>query len=124
MQVFIYMEFFIRKNSTLPILEIDLVKDGSLDYNYTGTNLSGSSITVSMRDIDTDYYRITNGICTYVPENHSIYYQFTKKNTSRIGRFIVEFTVQTNQGIIILPLRDRIFVNITDSFVDPEFCCR
>ena len=35
------MEFFIRKKSTLPILEVDLVKDGGLDFNYVNTNLNG-----------------------------------------------------------------------------------
>jgi hypothetical protein len=31
------MEFFIRKNATLPVLEINLFKDGRLDYNYQNT---------------------------------------------------------------------------------------
>lgn len=117
------MEFFIRKNSTLPILEIDLFKDGKLDYNYKDSIFSSSTITFAMKDVDTDFYRITNGTCTYSIENQTIYYQFTKKNTSKVGRFIGEFTIQTSQGKIILPTDDRLFIDITDSFVDSNFCC-
>jgi hypothetical protein len=73
------MEFFIRKNSTLPILEIDLFKDGKLDYNYKDSIFSSSTITFEMKDVDTDFYRITNGTCTYSIEDQTIYYQFTKK---------------------------------------------
>ena len=29
------MEFYIRKKATLPILEINLAKDGKLDYNIS-----------------------------------------------------------------------------------------
>jgi len=91
MELFINMEFFIRKKSTLPILEVDLIKDGRLDYNYDKTNLTGATITFSMKDVETDFYRITNGACTYSYDNKTISYQFTKKNTSKVGRFICEF---------------------------------
>jgi hypothetical protein len=117
------MEFFIRKNSTLPILEINLIKDGRLDFNYIGTNLIGSTIYFSMKDIDTQIYKVVNGVCTYSVENESVYYQLTKRNTSTVGRFEGEFNITTSQGLVILPLRDRMYINIIDSFVDPEFCC-
>ena len=59
------MEFYIRKNETLPVLDINLIKDGKLDYNYNKTSLTGATITLSMKDVDTGIYKITNGICTY-----------------------------------------------------------
>ena len=31
------MEFNIRKGATLPYIEVDLIKDGRTDYNYTQT---------------------------------------------------------------------------------------
>ncbi len=116
------MEFFIRKKATLPILEVDVIKDGRLDYNNK-LNLSSSTITFSMKDVDTGFYKVTNGTCFYSVENESVYYQFTQRNTSNIGRFEGEFNILTNQGNIILPLRDRLFINVIDSFVDPDFCC-
>ena len=47
------MEFYIRKKATLPILEINLNKDGKLDYNYNKTSLTGATITISMKDVET-----------------------------------------------------------------------
>ncbi len=117
------MEFFIRKKATLPILEVNIIKDGKLDYNHK-LNLSAGTITFSMKDVDTGFYKVTNGTCYYSVENESVYYQFTKRNTSTIGRYEGEFNITTDQGLIILPLRDRLYINIIDSFVDPEFCCR
>jgi hypothetical protein len=116
------MEFFIRKRATLPIIEVDIIKDGRLDYNHK-LSLSSATITFSMRDVDTGFYKVTNGVCTYSVENESVYYQLTKRNTSTVGRFEGEFNITTSQGLVILPLRDRMYINIIDSFVDPEFCC-
>ena len=117
------MEFYIRKNATLPVLDINLIKDGKLDYNYNKTSLTGATITLSMKDVDTGIYKITNGACVYDTTNDTITYQFTKRNTSTLGRYEVEFKVTNSQGTIIIPLREKIFVTILDSFVESEFCC-
>lgn len=117
------MEFYIRKKATLPLIEIDLIKDGKLDYNYNKTSFTGVTITLSMRDVETGIYKITNGTCVYDSTNYTITYQFTKRNTSTLGRYEVEFKVTNSQGTIIVPLREKIFVTILDSFVESEFCC-
>ena len=117
------MEFFIRKKSTLPILEVDLVKDGGLDFNYVNTNLNGDTIYFSMKNIDTQVYKVLNGVCVLDQETNSIYYQFTKKNTVNNGRFICEFSFNGDQGLVKLPLRENLYVNILDSFSNSEFCC-
>jgi hypothetical protein len=117
------MEFNIRKNATLPYLEVDLFKSGRLDYNFKNTNLSEATIYLYMKNVETGIYKIAKGVCVYSQENNSIYYQFTKKNTSDIGRFEVEFRVLNNQGEIILPLTEKIFVNILESFSNSDFCC-
>jgi hypothetical protein len=122
-KVFIDMEFYIRKKATLPILEINLNKDGKLDYNYNKTSLTGATITISMKDVETGIYKITNGVCTYDSTNYTIDYQFTKRNTTYVGRYEVEFKVTNQQGTIILPLRDKIFVTVLDSIVESDFCC-
>ena len=117
------MEFFIRKNATLPILEINLIKDGRSDYNYKNTDLSSSTLKVSMIDEYTGNYKIIDGNCVYEPKDDSIYYQFNKRSTNKVGRYFVDFSVTTGQGTIILPLNDKIYVTVLDSFVDNEFCC-
>ncbi len=117
------MEFYIRKKATLPVLEINLFKDGKLDYNYNKTSLTGATITLSMKDVETGIYKITNGACVYDATNYTITYQYTKRNTTKVARYEVEFKVTNDQGTIILPLRERIFVTVLDSFVESEFCC-
>ena len=34
------MEFNIKKGSTLPFIEVNYLKDGNKDYNFSNTNLS------------------------------------------------------------------------------------
>jgi len=123
LEVFICMEFFIRKKSTLPYLEIDLIKDGKLDYNYVYSDLTGATIYFSMINVDTGIYRIASAPCIYSLENNSIYYQFSEKNTLKVGRFKGEFSIETSQGSVILPLRDELFITILESFVDNSLCC-
>lgn len=117
------MEFFIRKNSTLPLLQVNLEKDGRSDFNYNQTELSGATIYFFMKDSETKIYKVAKGLCTYSSTNNIIYYQFTKKNTNTVGRYETEFDIYTDQGLIKLPLRDKLFVNVLDSFSDTNFCC-
>jgi hypothetical protein len=46
-----------------------------------------------------------------------------KKNTSKTSRYMAEFNITTDQGTITLPLRDKIYVTVLDSFVNSDFCC-
>lgn len=117
------MEFFIRKKATLPIIEVDLIKDGKLDYNYNKTSLTGATITFSMKNVETGIYKITNGVCQYDTTNYTITYQFTKNNTKVVGRYEAEFKITNSQGTIVLPLRDKMFISVLDSIVESEFCC-
>lgn len=117
------MEFNIRKGATLPFIEINLIKDGRSDYDYTRTNLTGSTIYFYMKDIDTGIYRILNSIANFSINDYTIYYQFTKKNTSKTGRFEGGFKIFTDQGLIDLPITDKIYVNILESISNTDFCC-
>jgi len=116
------MEFNIKQKATLPFLEVSLINNGRTDYN--NTDLTTSIIYFYMKDVDTDVYKIAKGSCVYSSENNSIYYQFTKKNTSTIGRFEGEFKISNNQGEMSLPLTDKIFINILPSISDSDFCCK
>ena len=118
------MEFNIRKGATLPYIEVNLIKDGRTDYNYTATNLSGDTIYFYMKNVDTGVYKIAKNIAAYDPINNKIYYQFTKKNTSEVGRYEGEFKIYNEQGLIELPIYDKIFINVLPSFNDSDFCCK
>jgi hypothetical protein len=118
------MEFNIRKKATLPYLEVNLIKNGRLDFNYIETNLSGSTIYFYMKDVETEVYKIAKGVCVYSTENNSIYYQFTKKNTNNVGRYEGTFKIINSQGEIELPLRETVFINVLDSISNVDFCCK
>jgi hypothetical protein len=117
------MEFNIRQRATLPYLEVNLIKSGRLDYNYIKTDLSNATINFYMKNVDTGFYKVAKGNVFYSTEINSLYFQFNKRNTSEIGRFEGEFKVTTDQGDVILPLREKIFINVLKSFSDPDFCC-
>lgn len=117
------MEFNIRKGATLPFLEIDYIKDGTTDFNYVNTNLSGSIIKLYMKNVETNIYKIAGSEATFDEKNNKIYYQFTKKNTSSLGRYEVEIKIDNENGNQIIPLREKLFVNILDSMSNSDFCC-
>jgi len=117
------MEFNIRKGATLPFIEVNLIKDGRTDYNYVGTNLSGNTIYFYMKNVETGFYKISNSIATFSTIDNTIYYQFTKKNTNTVGRYEGGFKIYTDQGLIELPLRNKIFINVLESISNVDFCC-
>jgi hypothetical protein len=115
------MEFNIRKGATLPTIEVGL---GNNNFNNLNINLSGNTIYFYMKNVDTNVYKIAKSVATYDSINKKIYYQFTKKNTSEIGRFEGEFKIINDQGVIELPISDRIFINILPSISNSDFCCK
>ena len=124
MEVFINMEFFVRKNSTLPVVEVSFIKDGRSDYNYYDTLLTSNTIYFSMIDVETGVYKVVNGLASYSEITKSITYQLTKKNTNKVGRYEIEITINNGSENIKLPLPQKLFLNITNSFSDAEQCCK
>lgn len=118
------MEFFVRKNSTLPLVEVKFIKDGRSDYNYYQTLLTGSTIYFSMIDADSGIYKVLNSIANYDLESSTIYYQLFKKNTNKIGRYEVEITINDGTSIIKLPLKEKIFLSVIESFSNADQCCK
>ena len=125
------MEFFIKKNATLPILKLQVVKDGRSDFQSIMNTLINSSVLFSMTDVQTGLIKIASApvqIIPYIPYEggeleYYISYQFSERNTSKPGRFRGEFLIATQQGNVILPLRDELFINIQDSFILVDACC-
>lgn len=117
------MEFNIRKGATLPYLEVEYIKDGSTDFNYSNLNLDGSIIKLYMKNVETDIYKIAGSNAIFDSENKKIYYQFSKKNTSSNGRYEVELKIDNSQGLQTIPLKEKLFVNVLDSISIPDLCC-
>jgi len=121
------MEFFIRKNSIEPVLKMQLVKDGRGDFESFHDKLSNSTIKFSMRNIDDGTYKILNqsgGIVEKVkisenaPTEYYIYYRWKRKDVNKVGRYEGMFSIFLHDECteLIVPIREDLFINITDSF--------
>jgi hypothetical protein len=125
------MEFFIKKNANLPILKMQVVKDGRAGFQELMESLPVSSIYFSMKDTSTGIPKIVDAPCGIVsldlpagstPEYY-IYFQFTERDTNTVGRYVGEFLIKNDEGNLILPLREEIYINVQDSFSSTEPCC-
>ena len=122
------MEFFIKRNSTLPKLQVEVFNESRTGYNQLDPLISASTITFSMYDVETGVYKIAGLPATArVNEDGSGYilsYQFSKKNTQKIGRFNGFFTITNERGTYKVPLESNLFISVNNSFADSEMCCR
>lgn len=120
------MEFYIKKNSTLPVLKMSVVKDGRSDYNRFMSLIETSSIFFSMVNVETGIPKITSKQAGFVsteqvnpdsPIEYYIYYQFTNIDTNKTGRYEGQFMLRTDDGVLILPIREKLVINIQESFI-------
>ena len=117
------MEFFIKKNATLPVLLMQVVKDGRSEYQQFMDLLTTSTIAFSMINTTTGMYKIASQPAYIVEKTHYIYYKFTARDTNTPGRYSGEFMLRTDEGNLILPIREELFINIQDSFISTNPCC-
>ena len=116
------MDFFIKQNSELPILKMEVVKDGRTNsYKVFDEELENSTIRFSMKDESNGIQKImmNNAYITEKkqinpdsPKEYYIFYKWSKKETKRKGRYIGEFHIVNSMGEIILPIRETLFINI------------
>ncbi len=120
------MEFFIKKNATLPLLKMQVVKDGRSDYNNMMNLIEESAIFFSMIDIETGVPRIITRPAGFVSKKmldpnaepeYYVYYQFTGNDTRKVGRYEGQFLFRNDDGVLILPIRDKLYINIQESFI-------
>ena len=126
------MEFFIKKNATLPILKMQIVKDGRSDYHKFMDLIESSSIIFTMVDVGTGIPKITSKSAGFVsktfidpntPTEYYIYFKFNKKDTNKVGRYEGQFMLKNEQGDLIVPIRERLFINVQESFISDNSCC-
>jgi len=120
------MDFFIKRNATLPVLKLQVVKDGRSDYNSFMKTIELSAIFFSMIDTETGVPKISSRPAGFVEKTfldpnaepeYYIYYQFTSKDTNRVGRYEGQFMLRNDDGVLILPIREKLFINIQESFI-------
>ena len=119
------MEFLINKNSTLPILKLDLINDGRNDFYKFHEKIQNANIYFSMTDVITGVKRIAKkltGIQQVEPASDCVgdefylIYQFTERDTSVGGRYVGQFEIEflDNSGTLLVPIKEELFVNILE----------
>jgi hypothetical protein len=120
------MDFFINKNSTLPIMYLELIEDGRYDFTGFYNKLQDSTIYFTMSELNTGVKKIgkvetqasakTNSYeCPdCLADEYYLTYQFSERDTNKsgvfIGKFIIEFG--DGSGTLIVPIRDELRINI------------
>ena len=116
------MEFYIKQNTDLPILKMEFVNDGRTDsYKLLNDEIVNAKIRFSMMDLNTNQKIVfmENAYLTDKiknnPENEDQYYIFYRwklKDTRKKGRFLAEFSITTDSGELIVPIRENLYVNV------------
>lgn len=125
------MEFYIAKNATLPVLKMQVVKDGRNTYLDLMESLPLSTIYFTMIDYYTGIPKVVSAPCSIVsvilpegaPTEYYIYFQFTSMDTDTPGRYQGQFLIKNDEGSLILPLREELYINVEESFISELACC-
>lgn len=117
------MEFSIGKNTNYPILKMDILNDGINISKDLIDLLETATISFSMIDSVSGFQKIGNKRA-YITQKkvlepnattqYYIYYKFSKKDTNKVGRYIGQFLIKTNEGILIVPIREPLYINIKE----------
>ncbi len=122
------MEFFINKNSTLPVLKLELIDDGRNDFHRFYELIQNADIYFTMSDVVTGVKKIAKkrtGIQLILPqsdcvgEEYYLIYQFTQKETQNAGRYVGQFEIDflDGSGILIVPIREELFINVLEGSI-------
>lgn len=120
--------FFIKKDSTLPVLKFPLTQHTLEQYDITDDMLENVAVTFSMVEADTGLFRIANVAGNLVVNNnrpeypdevqYTLTYKFKLPQTRKAGRFYGEFKLDflgEYCGKITLPTQNQINIMISDS---------
>ena len=122
------MIFNINRNSTLPILQMELIQDGRVDHSDFHECIQNADITFCMTDIKTGKKIIGNkpalaiakkSLINPSDEQYIIGYKFSQRETRLpgvyLGQFFIDF--QDGGGTLIVPIQDELFIHILDSSI-------
>ena len=121
------MTFNINKNSTLPILRMELIKDGRNDFRNFFELIQNSNIYFCMSDIVTGNRKIGKKLagCELVEptscseEEYYITYQFSARDTNTAGRYVGQFIIDflDDSGTLIVPIAEELYINVLDGSI-------
>jgi hypothetical protein len=126
------MNFYIKKNATLPLLKMQVVKDGRSEYQQFMDSLETATITFTMVNTASGIPKIVakpayivelvNLDVNALPEYY-VYFRFTERDTNQVGQYSGEFLIHNDQGDLVLPLREELNIYVQESFIIKSPCC-
>jgi hypothetical protein len=129
------MNFFIKKDSTLPTLKINIDQEFLDKYGITEDNMNTAAVTFSMFNVDTEDYQIANASGTItnrginellIKPKYLVEYAFKLWDTAVVGNFQGEFKLDflnVNYPMkITVPDNDFINITIFDSITKTSLC--
>jgi len=120
------MEFYITQNSTLPVLKMELDYNGKSSMEEFNSIIENSSIFFSMKNVVDGNYKILNKKAGFTNKvfiepnskiEYYIYYKFNLRDTSKVGRYEGEFVFINDDGTLILPIKEKLYINIVENFI-------
>ncbi len=123
------MNFFIKKDSTLPELVFPITQKLMEKYNLTDEMFENVAVTFSMVNAKSGAFKIANSSGSIFinddPASHptlekfSLIFNFESKHTSTAGNysgeFVVDFLGETCANKLKLPIDDVINIKISDT---------
>lgn len=125
--------FNIKKNATMPYLEMVPISDGRYDFGRLYIAIQSATVTFSMLNIDTGVKKIANAPVNIVnyddggcEDKFKLQYCWKKRDTNESGRFMGRFKIKfdgditTDEGSsfptgeLLVPIQEDLVINITD----------
>ena len=123
-------EFFIKKGSVNPVLEMELINDGRYSFHKSLFNnaLQDSTITFTMVDVETNVPKILKAKANIVlansescEEKYVLQYQWTPRDVNREGIFKGTFEITFNgnvssenaiypEGNLVVPVEEDLMI--------------
>jgi hypothetical protein len=111
-----------------------VVNDGRSEYKNIFDNLENATVTFSMKDVETNRYKVFNKAGLVIPvekdicqedAEYYIGYKFELKDTEKPGCYRAEFKVDfLDDGCsLIVPIYEELFVTVLDSQTNSKIVC-
>jgi len=120
------MEFTIGQNSSLPLLKLQVVNDGTQNFDSMMKFIETSSVFFSMIRSENGIPKILTKSAGFVEKlemdpnaspEYYVYYRFTTQDTSKVGRYEGQFLFINEEGTLVLPIRESLYINVIESFI-------
>ena len=124
-------EFYINKDSLLPVLRMELIKDGRYNFRNVYYMIQNADVKFSMTNVNTGENKVLNAPCYIVENNETsceddfiIVHEWKKREINETGTFKGTFEITFgddltdengtvfNSGNLIMPIREDLIIII------------